>query len=68
MILCSLFIYIQGERNTSRKKDQFQEYAKEEDSYFICKFCEHKFPRGASRIKLYLTKVKGLDIDICTKY
>ena len=63
-----LFIYIQGERNTSRKKDQFQEYAKEEDGYFICKFCEHKFPRGASWIKLYLTKVKGLDIDICTKW
>ena len=42
-----LFIYIQGERNTSRKKDQFQEYAKEENGYFIWKFCEQKFPRGA---------------------
>ena len=60
MILCSLFIYIQGERNTSRKKDQFQEYTKEEGGYFIWKFWEHKFPRGASRIKLFLTKLKVL--------
>ena len=73
MILCSLFIYlfifkekeIQVERKINFKS---MLYAKEEDGYFICKFCEHKFPRGASRIKLYLTKVKGLDIDICTKY
>lgn len=61
------FIYIQGERNTSRKKDQFQEYAQEEDDYFNRNFCEHKFPRGASRLKLYLTKFKGHAIDICTK-
>ena len=60
-------MYIQGERDTSRKKDQFHEQAKEEDGYFICKFCEHKFPMGATRTKLYLTKVKGLDIEICTK-
>uniref|UniRef100_A0A7N2MTY1 Uncharacterized protein n=1 Tax=Quercus lobata TaxID=97700 RepID=A0A7N2MTY1_QUELO len=50
-----------------RKKDQFWEYAKEEDGHFICKFCERKYPGGASRIKSHLAKVKGRDIDICTK-
>ena len=48
-----------------RKRDQFWNYAEEQDSRFKCKFCERVFPRGGIRIKAHLAGVSGCDIVAC---
>ena len=50
-----------------RKKDWFWEYVEDLKGRFKCKFCEHDFAGGATRIKCHLAGVKCHNIDICTK-
>ena len=50
-----------------RKKDRFWEYVEDLNDRFKCKFCEHEFAGGATRIKCHLARAKCHDIDICTK-
>ncbi|KAL4631829.1 hypothetical protein ACB092_04G005800, partial [Castanea dentata] len=48
-----------------KKRDRFWAYAEELKGHFICNYCKHEFPGGASRIKSHLAGVKGRDIRIC---
>ena len=40
-----------------RKKDQFWKHVEKLDCCLKCKFCEHKFDGGVSRIKSHLAKL-----------
>ena len=48
-----------------RKRDHFWDHAYDLNGHFKCKYCERRFPGGASRIKSHLAGVKGRDIVIC---
>ena len=48
-----------------RKKDQFWKHVEKLDCCLKCKFCEHKFDGGVSRIKSHLAEVIDHDIVIC---
>ncbi|KAK4848787.1 hypothetical protein QYF36_017318 [Acer negundo] len=50
-----------------REKEKFWEYVEDLNGRFLCKFCEHRFSGGITRIKSHLSGLKGRDIEICMK-
>ncbi|TXG62617.1 hypothetical protein EZV62_009611 [Acer yangbiense] len=50
-----------------REKQKFWEYVEDLNGRFLCKFCEHRFSGGITRIKSHLSGLKGRDIEICMK-
>ncbi|KAL5862226.1 hypothetical protein ACOSQ4_003522 [Xanthoceras sorbifolium] len=50
-----------------REKDRFWEYVEDLSGHFYCKFCEHKFSGGITRIKSHLSGLRGRNIEVRPK-
>ncbi|KAL5798854.1 hypothetical protein ACOSQ2_003674 [Xanthoceras sorbifolium] len=50
-----------------REKDRFWEYVEDLSGHLYCKFCEHKFSGGITRIKSHLSGLRGRNIEVRPK-
>ncbi|XP_026442370.1 uncharacterized protein LOC113341868 [Papaver somniferum] len=48
-------------------KDKFWEYAEKLNNRFKCKYCKRDFTGGITRVKSYLSCIKGRDIAVCAQ-